>query len=69
MRKTKSFAMTGRTDIAIAPEMLAYATARTLWPRLGDPADIASTATFLASDMPTYLTGVNLLVDGGWMAG
>jgi glucose 1-dehydrogenase len=61
--------LTGRTDIAIAPEMLAYATTRTPWPRLADPADIGSTATFLASDMATYLTGVNLLVDGGWMAG
>jgi NAD(P)-dependent dehydrogenase (short-subunit alcohol dehydrogenase family) len=61
--------LTGRTDIAIAPDMLAYATTRTPWPRLGEPGDIASTATFLASDMATYLTGVNLLVDGGWMAG
>jgi len=61
--------LTGRSDNAVAPDMLAYSKARTPWPRLGEPGDIASTAVFLASDMATYLTGVNLLVDGGWMAG
>jgi glucose 1-dehydrogenase len=61
--------LTGRTDIGIDPDQLAYSRSRTPWPRLGEPKDIAGTATFLASDMATYLTGVNLLVDGGWMAG
>jgi NAD(P)-dependent dehydrogenase (short-subunit alcohol dehydrogenase family) len=36
--------------------------------RLGHPNDVANAALFLASDEATYLTGVNLLVDGGWMA-
>lgn len=61
--------LTGRTDIGIAPEALAYARARTPWPRLGRPSDIAAFATFLASDMATYVTGATMLVDGGWMAG
>ncbi|MEH7901482.1 SDR family oxidoreductase [Rhizobium laguerreae] len=39
------------------------------WPRLGEPHDVASAALFLASDMASYMTGVNLMVDGGWMAG
>jgi NAD(P)-dependent dehydrogenase (short-subunit alcohol dehydrogenase family) len=33
--------------------------------RLGDPADIAATAVFLASDASAYITGVALPVDGG----
>lgn len=61
--------LTGKADIATDPDLLAYSRSRTPWPRLGEPKDIAATATFLASDMATYLTGVTLLVDGGWMAG
>lgn len=41
---------------------------RTPWPRLGRPEDIASAALFLASDEASFITGHNLLVDGGWMA-
>jgi len=33
--------------------------------RLGDPAEIASTAVFLASDASAYVTGVGIPVDGG----
>jgi len=48
---------------------LAYSRSRTPWPRLGQPDDVASAALFLASPEATYITGENLLVDGGWMAG
>jgi glucose 1-dehydrogenase len=41
---------------------------RTPWPRLGRPQDIANTAAFLASDQATYMTGSNVVVDGGWLA-
>ena len=44
------------------------AIARTPMPRLGDPMDVASAALFLASDEASYITGENLMVDGGWMA-
>ena len=59
--------LTGRTD-AIDDDTLAYSNARTPMPRLGRPEDVASAVTFLASDDATYMTGVNLMVDGGWMA-
>ena len=50
------------------PEALAYARARTPFPRLGRPDDVAGAALYLASDDSGYVSGVNLLVDGGWMA-
>lgn len=34
--------------------------------RLGDPSDVVNAAVFLASDEATYITGANLVVDGGW---
>jgi NAD(P)-dependent dehydrogenase (short-subunit alcohol dehydrogenase family) len=49
-------------------QVLAYSQARTPFSRLGRPADVAAAALFLASDECTYVSGINLLVDGGWMA-
>jgi glucose 1-dehydrogenase len=49
-------------------EILAYSRARTPFSRLGRPEDVAAAAVFLASDESTYISGTNLLVDGGWMA-
>ncbi len=60
--------LTGKAGAAIAPESLAYAESRTPWPRLGEPKDVASAALFLSSAEASYITGVNLMVDGGWMA-
>ncbi|MBI1385279.1 MAG: SDR family oxidoreductase [Rhizobiales bacterium] len=47
---------------------LAYSRSRTPWPRLGLADDVASAVLFLASPEATYITGENLMVDGGWMA-
>jgi glucose 1-dehydrogenase len=49
-------------------EALEYSHARTPFPRLGRPSDVAGAALFLASDDSGYVSGINLLVDGGWMA-
>jgi NAD(P)-dependent dehydrogenase (short-subunit alcohol dehydrogenase family) len=61
--------ITGKPGIANDPSALDYSRSRTPWPRLGAPDDVAGAALFLASDMATFVTGVNLMVDGGWMAG
>lgn len=36
--------------------------------RMGNPKDIAPAVTFLLSDKAGYITGQNLIVDGGWTA-
>ncbi|MGX5846194.1 SDR family NAD(P)-dependent oxidoreductase [Mesorhizobium sp. PL10] len=61
--------ITGKPGVANDPDALAYSHSRTPWPRLGTPNDVAGAALFLASDMASYVTGINLMVDGGWMAG
>lgn len=60
--------LTGKGGRAIEPETIAYSHSRTPLPRLGKPSDVANAALFLASDEASYITGHNLLVDGGWMA-
>jgi NAD(P)-dependent dehydrogenase (short-subunit alcohol dehydrogenase family) len=36
--------------------------------RLGTPDDIVNMAVFLASDEASYITGANMVIDGGWSA-
>jgi NAD(P)-dependent dehydrogenase (short-subunit alcohol dehydrogenase family) len=60
--------LTGKPAIDSDPARLAYAKSRTPWPRLGQPSDVANAALYLASDLASYVTGTNLMVDGGWMA-
>jgi len=60
--------LTGKTGRAIEPRWLDYSHARTPLPRLGRSDDVANAVLFLASDESTFITGENLMVDGGWMA-
>jgi len=60
--------LTGKPGRAVEQRWLDYSQSRTPWPRLGRPEDVAGAALFLASDDAQYVTGENLMVDGGWMA-
>ena len=60
--------VTGKPGLAMDPALLELARQRTPWPRLGRPQDVANAAVFLASDRASFITGANLVVDGGWLA-
>lgn len=61
--------LTGKPGVAVDPQALEYSRLRTPFPRFGRPNDVANAVLFLASDQASYITGINLMVDGGWMAG
>ena len=56
------------TEAEKSDPTLSYSLARTPFPRLGRPEDVANAALFLASDECFFISGHNLLVDGGWTA-
>jgi 3(or 17)beta-hydroxysteroid dehydrogenase len=66
----------GATDTPIlaaalqaAPQMRAAFDGMSPMGRMGEPREIAAMAVFLASDESSYVTGAEMLVDGGMMAG
>jgi glucose 1-dehydrogenase len=60
--------VTGAGGLAQDPARLEYQRQRTPWPRFGRPQDVANAAVFLASDRASFITGSNLVIDGGWLA-
>ena len=55
-------------EAADAPVRRLFAS-KCLIPRIGEPQDIVNAALFLASDEASYVTGINLPVDGGFAVG
>jgi meso-butanediol dehydrogenase/(S,S)-butanediol dehydrogenase/diacetyl reductase len=51
------------------PEIMQHLIDHTFLRRIGTPDDIVPAALFLASDESAYVTGLNLVVGGGWGAG
>lgn len=61
------FVDTPMTEEALEDEEFReHVTGQTPLGRVADPEEIAGAAFFLASDEASYITGVNLPVDGGW---
>src|SRR5579864_285550 len=50
------------------PDFAGRLQAKTPMRRTGDPSELQGPLLFLASDASSYVTGVNLAVDGGWTA-
>ena len=57
---------TGRYLANFPSRAEAQATSNTLFGRLGKPDEIAAGAAFLASDDASFMTGADLLIDGGY---
>ena len=57
-----------RNFLGVEPR-LSWITSRTPAGKMGDPADIAGTAVYLASDASNFVTGQVIAVDGGFLAG
>lgn len=48
-------------------EAMEFMSQRLVVPRIGQPDDIAAAVSFLLSDEASWITGVQLPVDGGWL--
>ena len=53
-------------EMVTSDEGMAFMSQRLLVPRIGQPEDIAAAVSFLLSDEASFITGIQLPVDGGW---
>lgn len=54
-------------DLFADPERSAWVRSRIPMQRIGTPDDVAGAVVFLASDAARYVTGQEIVVDGGWL--
>jgi NAD(P)-dependent dehydrogenase (short-subunit alcohol dehydrogenase family) len=54
-------------EYAVPADAKAYLAAATALQRLGDPDEIAKTVLFLASDAASFITGTEIVADGGYL--
>jgi gluconate 5-dehydrogenase len=62
------FATEANTDYVTDPDVAAHLQRRTALGRWGQPHEMAGAAVFLASPAASYVTGVTVPVDGGYLA-
>lgn len=55
-----------RSGIPERPDYIRQITQRTPMRRIGQPDDLAGAVIYLAADASSFVTGQNIIVDGGW---
>ncbi|MEX0595147.1 MAG: SDR family oxidoreductase, partial [Candidatus Paceibacterota bacterium] len=53
-------------EVQKSKDFIGKLVAKTSLKRIGRPEDLAGAFVFLASEAANYLTGQNIIVDGGW---